>query len=419
MKKRKINFNFKPFSLKQKRVLTWWRMQSPHKFKEGIVCDGSVRAGKTLSLFISFVMWATQMFDGQQFAVCAKTVGAFRRNVLTWGKIALWSLGYSVTEKRAENIITISKNGRSNEFYIFGGRDESSQDLIQGFTLAGAYFDEVALMPESFVNQATARCSIPGSKLWFNCNPDHPGHWFKKEWIDKRVEKNLLYMTFYLEDNLSLDKSIIKRLKSLYYGVFYKRFILGMWVIAEGAIYDMFEDDNIYEHDLNPDVHYTRIVSVDYGTSNPMVFLDIYDDATVYWVDREYYYDSRAKGIQKTDEQYADDFDEFCGEKKPDYVIVDPSATSFKLVLKNRGYFVKDAKNDVENGIRTVATLFGRKLLKFRNTCYNCISEHRGYVWKKVKNGKEEPVKDKDHTPDACRYGVFTLFNRFRLMKGE
>lgn len=422
MKKPKAKFNFKPFSLKQKKVFTWWREGSPHKDKDGIVCDGAIRSGKTLSMGLSFVFWAMETFNGQMFGMCGKTVGSFRRNVWVWLKIALTVLGYKIKEKRSENLIIISKkvNGvkHTNHFYIFSGKDESSQDLIQGITLAGVLFDEVALMPQNFVEQATGRCSVEGSKFWFNCNPDHPEHWFKKEWIDKRIIKNLLYFTFHLEDNLSLSRKIIQRYKSMYFGVFFKRFILGLWVIAEGAIYDMFEDDNIYEHELDPEMQYTNIVSVDYGTSNPMVFLDIYDDATTYWVEREYYYNSRETGVQKTDEQYADDFDVFCGEKKPHYVIVDPSASSFKLVLRNRGYFVKDAKNDVENGIRTVSTLFGRKLLKIHKRCYNCIGEHRGYVWAKSKEGKEQPVKDKDHCPDALRYGIFTLFNRFRLLKG-
>ena len=224
----KFTFKFKPFSKKQKRILTWWNDKSPVKHAQGIIADGAIRSGKTLSMGLSFILWAMETFDGMNFAMCGKTVGSFRRNVWSWLKFALLSLGYKVTEKMTTNMIIISFKGKTNYFYIFSGKDESSQNLIQGITLAGVFFDEVALMPESFVNQATGRCSVTGSKFWFNCNPDSPEHWFKKNWIDKAEEKQLLHLHFILEDNLSLAEEIIARYKSTYFGVFYKRFILGL-----------------------------------------------------------------------------------------------------------------------------------------------------------------------------------------------
>lgn len=412
----KFNFNFKPFSNKQKKILTWWNEKSPVRKAQGIIADGSIRSGKTLSMGLSFVIWAMETFDGQNFAMCGKTVGSFRRNVWSWLKFALLSLGYKVNEKYTTNMINISFKGKTNYFYIFSGKDESSQNLIQGITLAGVLFDEVALMPESFVNQATGRCSINGSKFWFNCNPESPEHWFKKNWIDKCDEKQLLHLHFILEDNLSLGEEIIARYKSMYFGVFYKRFILGLWAIAEGAIYDMFDDDNIYTE--TPDTKYCRrYIGVDYGTTNPMVFLEIYDDGETLWVDNEYYFDSRVKGKQKTDAEYGKDFEDFCGIEKPDIVFIDPSAVSFRLELRNRGFRVREADNEVINGIRLVSTLLGSKRIRINKRCYNTISEHRSYVWdeKARIRGEEKPLKEKDHSCDALRYVVKTIIKRMRL----
>lgn len=238
-------FKFQPFSKKQRMVLNWWCDCSPVKEKNGIVADGSIRSGKTLSMSLSYVLWAMQNFDSHNFGMAGKTIGSFRRNVLFTLKLMLKSRGFSVKEYRADNYILVTnrKTKIYNYFYIFGGKDERSQDLIQGITLAGMFFDEVALMPESFVNQAVGRCSITGSKFWFNCNPDNPHHWFKTNWIDKACEKNILYLHFTMDDNLSLAKDIKIRYSNMFSGVFFRRYILGLWVAAEGIIYKLFVDD--------------------------------------------------------------------------------------------------------------------------------------------------------------------------------
>lgn len=269
-------FHFSSFSKKQKQVLTWWCKSSSVHDMDGIIADGAIRSGKTISMSLSFVMWAMNTFTGQNFAMCGKTIGSFRRNVLFWLKLMLRSRGYSVTDYRADNLLTIRKDGKENYFYIFGGKDERSQDLIQGITLAGVFFDEVALMPESFVNQATGRCSVKGSKFWFNCNPDGPYHWFKVNWIDKCEQKNILYLHFTMDDNLSLDEEIKARYRSMYIGVFFKRYILGLWAAAEGIIYDMFDEEkhvrNIKDF-FRLLIDGNRYVSCDYGTQNATVFL--------------------------------------------------------------------------------------------------------------------------------------------------
>lgn len=206
---RSAGFKFQPFSHKQQQVLTWWMPSSGVSDYEGIIADGAIRSGKTVSMALAYVMWAMSSFREENFGMCGKTIGSFRRNVLGPLQRMLRTRGYKYAYHRADNYIEIRRGSVINYFYIFGGKDESSQDLVQGITLAGVLFDEVALMPESFVNQATARCSVEGSKFWFNCNPDSPEHWFKKEWIDKLGEesgKHLIYLHFTMDDNLSLSE---------------------------------------------------------------------------------------------------------------------------------------------------------------------------------------------------------------------
>ena len=239
----KAVFRFKPFSKKQRKVLNWWCRSSPVRDYNGIIADGAIRSGKSVAMSLGFVIWAMSEFESCNFAMCGKTIGSFRRNVLFWLKLMLRSRGYSVSEQRTENLVIVRRGSTENYFYVFGGKDERSQDLIQGITLAGVFFDEVALMPESFVNQATGRCSVDGSKFWFNCNPGSPAHWFKAGWIDKRADKRLLYLHFTMDDNLSLSEAVKGRYRGMYTGVFFKRYILGEWKSADGVIYRQFADE--------------------------------------------------------------------------------------------------------------------------------------------------------------------------------
>lgn len=239
----KAVFRFKPFSKKQRKVLNWWCRSSPVRDYNGIIADGAIRSGKSVAMSLGFVIWAMSEFESCNFAMCGKTIGSFRRNVLFWLKLMLRSRGYSVSEQSTENLVIVRRGSTENYFYVFGGKDERSQDLIQGITLAGVFFDEVALMPESFVNQATGRCSVDGSKFWFNCNPGSPAHWFKTGWIDKRADKRLLYLHFTMDDNLSLSEAVKGRYRGMYTGVFFKRYILGEWKSADGVIYRQFADE--------------------------------------------------------------------------------------------------------------------------------------------------------------------------------
>ena len=413
MKCKRQIFHFKPFSLKQRKVLNWWCDTSPVKDKDGIIADGAIRSGKTVCMSLSFVFWAMEYYSDQNFAMCGKTIGSFRRNVL----MVLRSRGFSVADHRADNLVEISRNGVTNHFYIFGGKDESSQDLIQGITLAGVFFDEVALMPESFVNQATGRCSVDGSKYWFNCNPDGPYHWFKLNWLDKAEEKNLLVLHFTMDDNLSLSEKIKARYRSMYTGVFYQRYILGLWKMAEGVIYDMFSE----ERHVKAILEYVRLlidggryISIDYGTQNATVFLLWNKGRNGKWYCiREYYYSGREKGVQKTDSEYAEDLIKFLDGTPVKAVIVDPSAASFIAELNKRGFAVIQADNDVEDGIRLVATLLNTERIIFSQSCKNTIMEFASYIWdpKAAERGEDRPIKQHDHAMDAVRYFCYTILN--------
>lgn len=414
---KKAIFKFKPFSKKQRMLLNWWCPDSPVKDKDGIIADGAIRSGKTIAMSLSFVIWAMFTFNGQNFGMCGKTIGSFRRNVLFWLKLMLKARGYKVEDHRADNLVIVRRKGIENYFYIFGGKDERSQDLIQGITLAGCFFDEVALMPESFVNQATGRCSVDGSKYWFNCNPDGPYHWFKINWIDKKKEKNIIYLHFTMDDNLSLSERIKKRYRSMYSGVFYKRYILGLWCVAEGIIYDMFDaTKNCFDNvkDLLNDEN-NRYVSCDYGTQNAMVFLLWEKSYRGKWYcTKEYYYSGRDKERQKTDCEYADDLERFLDNKKVRQIIVDPSAASFITELRKRGFNVRKAKNDVEDGIRVVGSALNLKLIYFQNGCKETLKEFASYTWdaKAGERGEDKPVKQHDHCMDAVRYFVYTVLRK-------
>lgn len=424
-------FQFKPFSKKQRKVLNWWFDTSPVKDYDGIIADGAIRSGKTVSMSLSFVFWAMETFSGQNFAMCGKTIGSFRRNVLFWLKLMLRSRGYTVIDHRSENLVEISRKGITNNFYIFGGKDERSQDLIQGITLAGVFFDEVALMPESFVNQATGRCSVDGSKYWFNCNPDGPYHWFKVNWIDKRKEKRLLYLHFTMDDNLSLSEAIKTRYRNMYSGVFFKRYIMGLWAMAEGIIYDMFDAE---KHVVDTDAIATaykartghafwtdeRYVSCDYGTQNATVFLLWNKGADKKWYcRREYYYSGRDKGRQKTDLEFSADLKSWLIGLDIKAVVLDPAAASFKAQLEKDGFKVKKAKNDVLDGIRFVATLLNQGSIFIDKSCTNLIKEFASYIWdaKAAERGEDKPVKEHDHALDALRYMVYTIIRKVSAVK--
>ena len=385
-------------------------MEFPYMGYDALICDGAVRSGKTSIMTVSFFMWAMNNFSNCAFAFCGKSVGAVERNIIQ-PFLGIRKKRFFAQYNRGEHVLIGRKGRRENRFYLFGGRDESSYTLIQGITLAGVMLDEVALMPRSFVEQALARCSVRGAKLWFNCNPENPQHWFRQEWILQPEKHKALHLHFLMDDNPGLDEETKERYRSMYSGVFYERYVLGRWVMSEGLIYDMFDPTaNTYREDI-PSLPYAcqRYIACDYGTTNPCVFLDIYDDGEHIRVDREYRWDSRKERRQKTDQEYADDFLVFMGDV-PATVLVDPSAASFIVALRQRGVYVREANNDVLDGIRKTGVLLNRREILIHERCSGLIDEGT-YLWddKAAKRGEEKPVKQNDHSADALRYFVNNL----------
>ena len=389
-------------------AMTWWNRPGLKEY-DGILCDGAVRSGKTVSMVVGFFLWSMGNFSGSTFAICGKTVGALRRNIVM--NLDEW-VGelFQIREHRSENKLVVSdRAGKENTYYLFGGRDESSGKLIQGITLAGVLLDEAALMPKSFVEQACARCSEAGSRLWFNCNPEGPEHWLDREWILKADEKNMLHLHFTMDDNPSLSESIRSRYENLYTGVFYRRFVLGQWCMAEGLVYDFDPAVHVQEPDKAGGRYY---ISVDYGTRNPFsAGLWQVTGGKAYRI-REFYHNGRESGRMLTDEEYCDALEDLAGNLPVEQVVVDPSAASLIAAIRRRGRFcVRKAKNEVLPGIRLVATLLKAGVLLVAPCCKDTIREFQLYRWED-KAERDSVVKENDHAMDDIRYFCATVLRR-------
>ena len=393
-------------SPKQKKILAF-----PYTKYEAIICDGAIRAGKTMLMVVAFVDWAMREFNGQRFGICSKTVDSAIKNIISpYLALTYWKDKYTVKWRRTDKMLIVSGGQRENIFEVFGGRDESSFALIQGRTLAGVLIDEVALQPRSFVEQACARCSVDGSKLWFNCNPASPQHWFYNEWVCQPKKHNAIRLHFLLEDNPSLSQRIIDRYKSMYTGVFYNRYILGEWCVAEGLVYDFGEDNIVDEIPSNGEYY----ISIDYGTMNPFsagLWCVLGDKAVRI---KEYYYNGREKAVQKTDEDYCDSVEELAKGYNIRQVIVDPSAASFITALRRRGFIIRKANNDVLDGIRRTAVFLKNGNIKIHRSCVDAIAEFGLYRWDD-KASADTVIKENDHAMDEIRYFANTVLkNKFR-----
>ncbi len=389
-------------------ALTWWNRPGL-KSREGIICDGAVRSGKTVCMTVGFFLWSMVCFQNQVFGVCGKTIGALQRNILE--RLPEW-LGpaFTVRLSRSQNKLTVTgPGGRQNVYYLFGGQDESSASLIQGITLAGVLLDEAALMPRSFVEQACARCSVPGSKLWFNCNPEGPEHWFYTQWVCKAQQKGLLRLRFTMADNPALTEQIRRRYERLYTGVFYRRFVLGQWCLAEGLVYDFSRERHVVQQVPAQGQFY---ISVDYGTQNPFsagLWCVVGDRA---WRVAEYYHSGRDTGRMLTDEEYYRELEQLAGERDIQRVIVDPSASSLIAVIRRHGRFqVRKAKNAVLPGIRLVAQCLQQGRLLIGENCHNAIREFGLYRWEDSK-GQDAVKKENDHAMDEIRYFCMGVLRR-------
>lgn len=388
-----------PISNKQKQIMAF-----PFTDYDCLIADGAIRSGKTVFMILSFIDDAMRRYNNQRFGICGKTVDSTVKNIIMPYLSLTYSRKYNIRWRRADKTMTVSDGENENVFEIFGGKDEASFMLIQGRTLAGVLFDEVALQPRSFVEQACARCSVDGSKMWFNCNPESPQHWFYKEWICDLKRHNAIRLRFQLEDNPSLSTKIIERYKNQYTGVFYNRYILGEWCIAEGLVYE-FGEDNIVDEIPTGGEYY---ISIDYGTQNPFsagLWCVLGDKATRI---KEYYYNGRAKGVQRTDEEYCDDIEELAKGYDIRKVVVDPSASSFIASLRKRGFYIRKANNDVLDGIRKTAVYLKNGNVKIHRSCVDSIAEFGLYRWND-KATNDTVVKENDHAMDDIRYFCNTI----------
>jgi PBSX family phage terminase large subunit len=385
--------------------MTWWNRPGLKDY-DAIICDGAVRSGKTVCMADGFFLWSMLNFDKQSFGLCGRSVSSLRRNVTA--NLNSWLGGLMrIKESRGDNKLTVRYKGKENTYYLFGGLDESSYKQIQGVTLAGAFLDEVALMPRTFVEQTCARCSIAGSKLWFNCNPAGPEHWFYKEWILGAKKKRALHLHFTMEDNPGLDPRIRLRYEQMYSGVFYRRYVLGQWCLAEGLVYDFDPVRHIATQLPKTGRYY---ISVDYGTRNPFsAGLWCVTGGKAYRM-REFYHDGRTAGKMYTDEEYYRFLEQLAEGYPVEQVVIDPSAASFIAVIRRHGRFsVRKAKNAVLDGIRLVSTLLHANVLQFAPGCKDTLREFSLYTWQEE---GDKPLKENDHAMDDIRYFCATVLSR-------
>ena len=397
-------------SQKQAKILAF-----PYSKYDALICDGAVRSGKTSIMMWAFVRWAMENFSGQRFGVCGRTVDSCTKNIIVpFTAMSLAKERYIIRWRRGDKVMEVRRGAVTNYFEVFGGKDEASYTLIQGRTLAGVLLDEVVLMPRSFVEQALTRCSVDGAKLWFSCNPSSPQHWFYTDWIKRRKKRNALYLHFEMTDNPSLSQKTLDRYQSMFSGVFYDRYVRGLWVLAEGLIYPMFGDGCIVDEMPDKGEYY---ISCDYGTLNPFsAGLWCWDGKTATRI-REYYYSGRDAQTNKTDEEYFTEIEKLRGDLPIKSVIVDPSAASFIEVSRRHGWPVQKAKNDVLPGIMTTARFLQDGIIKISRSCKDCIREFGLYRWDE-QAAADRPIKENDHAMDDTRYFVYTVL-RHKAYKKE
>lgn len=400
-----MSFNWGLFSHKQLDVIA----NSTARIN---VMDGSVRSGKTIASLVTWIMFVSGAPPGELLMV-GKTERTLKRNILDVLEQIVGSRYFKYNLGAGE----VTLFGR--RIYLVGANDLRSEGKIRGLTLVGAYGDEISLWPESFFIMLLSRLSVPGARFIGTTNPDSPYHWLKTNYLDRAEELNLKRWHFTLEDNPNLDPAYIEALKKEYTGLWYKRFILGLWVMAQGVIYDMF--DEIKHKIPTVEREYSEYhIAVDYGTQNPTTFglwgKCAKGEYAGKWIKiKEYYYSGRDENKQKTDEEYYQDLEKFAGDlvrcREMKYVIVDPSAASFITLIRRKGKFkVKPAKNDVIEGIRNMATALSRGLILYNDCCTNTFREFYSYVWdeKAAERGEDRPLKQNDHCMDSDRYFVNT-----------
>lgn len=372
------------------------------------IWDGSVRSGKTIGSLLRWLTFVARAPRGGALVVIGKTLDTVHRNV--FGPLqdpALFGPAAKLVHyNRGAPTATIL--GRTIE--VITAANALAEGRLRGLTCAGAYVDEATLIPEAFWDQLLARLSVPGAKLFATTNPDNPGHWLRKKFILRAGQLDLRYWHFTIDDNHALDSAYVSSLKKEFVGLWYRRFILGQWVQAEGAVYDMWDPDR-HVVDILPRISRVISVGVDYGTTNPFaaLLLGLGEDGRLYFTN-EWRYDSKLARRSLTDHEYSERLRGWLGDIRPEWLVVDPSAASFIEQLYRDGLVPHAADNAVVDGIRTVSTLLATDRLKVHRSCTGWIDEVGGYAWddKAAEAGEDKPIKANDHSLDAGRYGVHT-----------
>ena len=424
MAKEKKDLTRLDFSPRQLITMLWWNNEE-YAHCKGIVADGAIRSGKTTAVAYGFLMWSMTRFSDVNFGLCGKTIRSFERNVLMPMKGICASLGYSYRERKSENMIEIidRRSRRSNRYYMFGGNDERSQDLIQGITLAGVLLDEVVLMPESFVNQAMARLSVTGAKVWMTCNPEGLMHYVKRRFIDRYQEAQLLYVHFTMDDNFSLSEERRRFYKSQFTGVFYRRYVLGEWCLASGLVMSAFDREKHVIEPPDESKYSVCFLAGDYGTTNPtaLLYVGYNEELKCFDVLDEYYYNSRETEIQKSDDEYVKDIKAFAGKRPILRAYFDPAAASLIVALREAHVFARleQANNDVSAGIKWTNMMFSTGRLRISDKCVNLIKELQVYSYDEdasIKEGRDVVKKEMDHAVDALRYFCYSEVYGRRVM---
>ena len=400
-----------------------WAFRSPEEDRRLNFLVGAVRSGKTWAIHPKIISCSLpKELGGYEVSGRKILTGVSKKsvydNVLTDVADIIGGKNFDYNKQSGDCRIY------DVPWIVVGAKDEGSEKYIRGMTVGVAICDEVIKQPQTFFQMLLSRMSPDGARMYGSTNPDSPYHWFKTDYLDDPVLRDILWwQTFTMDDNPNLGAEFVASQKKLFTGLFYKRFIEGLWVMAEGSIYkDSWSDELLYDSKDEPPGLYNsrlmRYVAIDYGTTNPTVFLDIYDDGKLYWVTREYYWDSAVHMCQKTDAEYADDLVAFIGAGLRAKVIIDPSAASFKAEMTKRGIWHVDADNEVLEGIKKTSIVLNKRMVRIRrDKNEHGIKEMQTYAWDSnaAKRGEEKPLKMHDHWPDAFRYFVQTEVPQWRI----
>jgi PBSX family phage terminase large subunit len=419
MEQARSDLVFKPFGKKAHDFIR----RPVEQDRKYTLLEGSVRSSKTFAIDAKLITKLCAYKVGGKRVICGATKGTVYKNILLDLFTVVGKRNYSYNSSTGELWLF------GTLWFVIGAKDEASYKQILGMTIGIVICDEWTEFPRSFTMQLFLRMSTRGSRLYATTNPGTPQHYLYTEVLhSKAFAPDLEVIHFILDDNPNIEPAEKRRIVASQSGVYYQRYILGLWVAAEGAIYkDAWKDSLLYTGKTIPVSLYgqggyvNHVIGVDYGTTNPCVFLEYIDDGKQVWEDRELYWDSVKEMRQKTDEEYADDMVRFIGDSRvmgaSPKIVIDPSAASFGLALKKRGLWVVEADNDVDKGLRRVASCMNLGILRVHEENVNAVRETGVYIWdaKKVAKGEEAPLKVDDHTQDARRYALMDIVPPWRI----